>query len=149
MVGLRIMNKKFLAGAIAVILLIFGLIYITGRAPKELYGGTWYNRIINFDAGLSIGGGTDIAKHLSGTGTVGHGGALLEYGDCFIDTVTLTGAAAGDTVVVGPPSTLENYLLGTAFVSAANTISARVCNIDDTVSKTVADATWRFDIWKH
>ncbi|HEY1179928.1 MAG TPA: glycosyl hydrolase family 28-related protein [Phytomonospora sp.] len=43
-------------------------------------------------------------------------------------TVTVTGAVAGDTVTLAPPSTIQAGLVWCGFVSAANTVTVRVMN---------------------
>lgn len=43
-------------------------------------------------------------------------------------TITVTGAAAGDAVFIGSPSTLNTGLTVTGFVSATNTVTVRVFN---------------------
>lgn len=43
-------------------------------------------------------------------------------------TMTVTGAAVGDAVLLGPPSTIDASLMWSGFVSATNTISVRVYN---------------------
>lgn|SRR5574343_32868 len=61
-------------------------------------------------------------------------------------SVTITGAATGDMVIVNPPSTLESTLAcGGAYVSAANTVKIRISNVS---SGTVdgASLTWSYAI---
>lgn len=62
-------------------------------------------------------------------------------------TITVTGAAAGDTVYVGPPSTIEEGLTWCAFVSAADTVTVRVHN---TTAGAIdpASATWKAKVVK-
>jgi hypothetical protein len=48
---------------------------------------------------------------------------------CADQTVSLTGAAIGNAVAAGWPSSFNASLLGTMWVSAANTITIRVCNL--------------------
>lgn len=62
-------------------------------------------------------------------------------------TITVTGAAAGDTVYVGPPSTIEAGLTWCAFVSAADTVTVRVHN---TTAGAIdpASATWKAKVVK-
>lgn len=44
-------------------------------------------------------------------------------------SVTITGAASGDIVIMNPPATLESTLsYGGAYVSAANTVKVRIVN---------------------
>ncbi len=44
-------------------------------------------------------------------------------------TITVTGAVAGDMVLIGLPAAIETGLVFTAFVSAANTVTLRASNI--------------------
>lgn len=44
-------------------------------------------------------------------------------------TLTLTGAGTGDSVVAGWPSDFDAGLSGTMYVSATNTVTARICKI--------------------
>jgi hypothetical protein len=43
-------------------------------------------------------------------------------------TITVTGAAVGDAVVLGPPADPDAGLTFLAFVSAADTVTVRACN---------------------
>jgi hypothetical protein len=55
--------------------------------------------------------------------------ASLPDGACSERQFTLTGATAADAVAPGWPATLEAGLLGSMRVSAADTISVRLCNL--------------------
>lgn len=57
-------------------------------------------------------------------------------------TLTVTGAATGDTVALGPPATLETGLVATGFVSAADTVTVRLANVTAGAIDP-ASATWR------
>lgn len=62
-------------------------------------------------------------------------------------TVTVTGAAVGDSVALGPPAAFNAGLVATGWVSAVNTVSIQLANV------TVADinpasATWRATVFK-
>ena len=60
-------------------------------------------------------------------------------------TMTVTGAAVGDVVMLGPPSTIEADLTWSAFVSAANTVAIRLHNTSGG-SVDPASATWRAQV---
>lgn len=61
-------------------------------------------------------------------------------------TVTVTGAAVGDKVVLGAPSTLEAGLIPFGYVSATNTVSIRVFNgSGGTVDP--ASASWKVAVF--
>ena len=62
------------------------------------------------------------------------GSQVIDYGSIAAgasedQTVTVTGAAVGDIVAIGLPSTIETGLVFTAFVSASNTVTLRASNI--------------------
>lgn len=61
-------------------------------------------------------------------------------------TVTITGAATGDLVIMNPPSALESSLTyGGAYVSAADTVKVRITNHSaGTVDG--ASSTWTYAI---
>lgn len=62
-------------------------------------------------------------------------------------TITVTGAATGDTVLLGPPSSLLAGLTVWGRVSAANTVSIRLSNITGSAIDPAA-ATWRATVIK-
>jgi|GEM_PF-5834833 len=100
---------------------------------------------------LTIGSGGSTAAlsgHLSATGTAGNGGTTIPGLQCINDTITVTGAVNGDTVIATPPTGIENFLLWGAFVSASDTVTIRICNIRSS-STNSQDRTWRVDVWKH
>lgn len=57
-------------------------------------------------------------------------------------TITVTGAAVGSAVSVGPPAALEAGLSATGYVSATSTVTVRLCNVT-TGAIDPAAATWR------
>ena len=102
---------------------------------------------------LTIGGGTVILKHLSATATFD--AASVAKGICSVlSTITVTGAAVGDTVVATPTAVsggIETLNLPwNAYVSAANTVSIRACNnVQEDSGQNPANQTWRVDVWQH
>ena len=97
---------------------------------------------------IQINGGTAITGHDSGTAAVGNGGASIAAHTCITDTVSVTNAATGDTVALGAPATLEAGLIGFGSVTAAGTVTVRLCNVT-AGGITSADLTWRADVWIH
>ena len=98
-----------------------------------------------FGGTLQWNSGTAISKHLSAT-------AVLDFANlaaigCEDLTITVTGAAVGDTVSLGVPnaSIVTN---GTffAWVSAADTVSIKFCTV---ISGDPASGTFRVDVWQH
>jgi hypothetical protein len=132
--GTNINDIKFLNGNLSV----------NGKATTTASNGN-----IATEGSMTIGnGGTAIAKHLSTTGTVGNAGAAVTLGSCASSTITVTGAASGDSVVATPPSAIEDYFVWSAYVSAPDTVKVRLCNPTGG-SLNSADLTWRIDVWKH
>ncbi len=62
-------------------------------------------------------------------------------------TITVTGAAAGDAVVLGPPAALEAGLAATGRVSAADTVTVRMHNTTGGAVNP-GSATWKARIVK-
>lgn len=96
--------------------------------------------------GIDINSGAVITGHLTGTGASGIL-SITNIADSSF-TITVTGAATGDTVVLGAPSTLEANVIGFGFVSAANTVTVRL-STGVIAGVTIASATWRADAWHH
>lgn len=69
----------------------------------------------------------------------------ISAASCGEQSAALTGAAAGDSVVAGWPATLENGVTGSIRVSAANTITFRLCNVT-AAAINPASATFRATI---
>jgi hypothetical protein len=75
------------------------------------------------------GGGASMASQLGETATATLSFGAIAAGSCSASQAfTLTGAAPGDSVAPGWPSTIEPGLLGNMWVSAPDTLSARMCN---------------------
>jgi len=60
-------------------------------------------------------------------------------------TITVTGAAVGDTVALGPPAAIEAGLVWSGFVSAADTVKIRIHNVT-AAAIDPASATWKATI---
>ena len=112
------------------------------------YGGAfipiWASDIYT-NAALTIGGGTKVTKHLSATVT--YDPASIANGAQQTTTVTVTGAALGDTVVVSFTLNLQGIQL-TGYVSAANTVTVIYQN-NTGGAIDLASGTIRADVWQH
>lgn len=118
----------------------------TGNA---YFGGTATSTFSSAGA-LTIAGGTAITKHLSATASLDF--PVIGASSCQSLTIAVTGAADGDTVSLGVPTALANAsstFAITGFVSAANTVTARVCQVAASASSDPAAATVRADVWQH
>ncbi|MFA5187826.1 MAG: hypothetical protein WC460_00505 [Patescibacteria group bacterium] len=104
--------------------------------------------------GVKIGDSTAtaITNHYSAT-------AALDFGSidgvCTSLTITVTGAAAGDTAIATPTPVAGGIETGTdsvwnTYVSAANTVTVRACDTNPAGGGfNAASQTWRVDVWKH
>lgn len=92
---------------------------------------------------------TPIKRHLSATATLNFSAPASVPGSVDL-TITVTGAALGDTVTVGSPITVgANYIL-TGFVSAVNTVTVRWTQISGAAADPDSTGgTYRVDVWKH
>jgi hypothetical protein len=81
--------------------------------------------------GVTVGNGSaPVKKFLTGTASVDF--TALAAGTCETFTVTVTGAADGDPVYVGIPTAAwatTEYATIQAWVSAANTVTVKRCNL--------------------
>lgn len=98
-------------------------------------------------SGLTIGSsGTAIAAVYSATATLDFGNIIV--GASADLTITVTGAAVGDAVDLGPPAAPDASITYTAFVSAANTVTVRSHNVG-TLAVDQASATFRATVFHH
>lgn len=108
-----------------------------------------YLGYIDLDGSLLIGAGTPIIKHISVVTPSQNFGSVPATSTAEV-TVTVTGAAVGDSVTVTPNATLASGFVWSGYVSAADTVKIRVANV--TVGALDPDSTgntWRVDVWKH
>jgi hypothetical protein len=99
----------------------------------------------NHGGGVTVGGGTLILRHISATATLDF--AKLAAIGCEDLTMTITGAALGDSVALGVPngSVVANGNF-TAWISSAGTATVRFCTV---VSGDPASGVFRIDAWQH
>jgi hypothetical protein len=133
-------------------------------------GGQLASKYARLDVANSFSGNQSVAGNLDTTGTVaiGSGGTpilehlsltfnpafpALKVGVCSSANLPFPGASDGDAIALGVPNARMggggtlNYF---AWVSAANTITIRACNIDPNVKQTTAGSgVIRVDLWKH
>ncbi len=97
----------------------------------------------------TIGGGTAITRHLSLTAPLSV--PQLAAGSCSAVPVTVTGANDGDSVALGVPDALASTdgLVWAGWVSAADTVSVRFCNVTAQTIPAPASASVRVDVWQH
>lgn len=92
-------------------------------------------------SGVTIGSsGTAIVASYSSTATLDFGNIIAAASADL--TITVTGAAVGDVVALGPPSAPDASITYTAFVSAANTVTVRSHNVGS-LAVDQASATFR------
>lgn len=96
-------------------------------------------------AGLTLLGGTAIKKHLSATASLNFDLTAVVVQDL---TITVTGAAVGDTVSLGVDNAaVTGTIQYTAWVSAANTVTVRARTA--AIGENPASGTFRADVWQH
>jgi len=95
---------------------------------------------------LNLGGRAGIAEVLTATAVLDY--ASIAAQTCGEKTVTVTGAAVGDSVKIGPPAALEAGLSVTGIVTAANTVTIRLCNVTSGAIDP-ASATYRVTVDHH
>lgn len=109
-------------------------------------GGSEIQTLKLTSTGVTINSGTEIKKHLSATGTLDFANqASIGCNDL---TITVSGAATGDSVDIGVPngSVPNGTAFFTGWVSSANTVTIRYCNLS---SGDPASGTFRADVWQH
>ena len=94
--------------------------------------------VLNAGQGIVVvttGGASTVAVDTTVVPTYLKGSATLDFasmanGVCAGDlTVSVPGALSGDAVAPGWPATLPQGVMGTMFVSAADTVTVRLCNL--------------------
>ena len=96
-------------------------------------------------SGFQLRGGTNISRHLSAAATLTF--ASIPAQSTAELTITVTGAAVGDTCYATPPG-MQTNLVWCAYVSAADTVAVRVGNVS-AAAITPSAVNWRVDVWKH
>ncbi len=101
----------------------------------------------------NIGSGTTITKHLSGTNATVVSASIPASACGAYGTITVTGAAVGDTVIVTPTAVaLGIETLGLSwngYVSATSTVTIRACNPTLAPIDALDTQSWRADVWEH
>lgn len=77
--------------------------------------------------GFIVGSGATISKVLSGSASLNFGSISAAAQEDL--TITVTGAATGDEVIMALPASPAAGIVFNAFVSAANTVTVRATNI--------------------
>ncbi len=104
----------------------------------------------SFPGGVAVGaGGTQITKHVSAAANLDFGS--IAANSCSSLTMTLAGAADGDTVILGIPNSLASTsgLTFTGFVSTANTVTVKACNMAAVASSDPPAAMVRAGVTKY
>lgn len=111
----------------------------------EVTGATTFTGAQAAPTSLAIGGGTAITKVVRGTVAVDPASLLTVAA---ADTsITITGAAVGDTVILNPPTAglTAGLLICGAWVSATNTVKVRLYNsTGSTIDE--ASASWTYTL---
>lgn len=134
--------------------------YFTATGTAFAFGGvnaatlnastSTFTGVVVSTSGINIGTSAQtIRRHLSSTASLNFdfSGAGITCQDL---TVTVTGAADGDTVAIGVPNTAAGSagVLYTGFVSASDTVTVRGCDVTSAGGDPGA-VTVRADVWQH
>lgn len=93
-------------------------------------------------SGVSINAGSAVKRQISATATLDWG-SIAASTDSDL-TITVAGATVGDVVQLGPPSTLEaNLAISYYAVTATNTVTIRLRNLNAVGAIDPASKTWR------
>jgi hypothetical protein len=99
--------------------------------------------------GLTVGQGDEVTKILSEVASLNFGNIATEsYEDL---TITVTGAASGDTAIVTPASGIEAGLAWQGWVSAADTVTVRLFYLQGALGSGTVDPAarnWRATVFK-
>ena len=97
----------------------------------------------------TIGGGTPIVEHLSQVLPITVP-SIAPKNCAPIKTIAFTGAADGDTIALGVKNALNpgSALTYFAWVSAANTVTIKICDPVGPTNPVISDKI-RVDLWKH
>jgi hypothetical protein len=133
-----------LGNASTTVLSTTGNILVNGFATTTASNGN-----IATAGSLAIGAGTAITKHSSNAVSLDFPAITAQ--SCTTLTLAVTGAADGDTVALGVPNALASTASTTfsGWVSSADTVTVRACNIGAAAIADPAAATVRADVWKH
>jgi len=96
--------------------------------------------------------GNPISGHLSATSSIDFGN--ISGNNCATSSpITIAGAAAGDTVVLGVPEEVGSVTSTSwgVFINADSKAVVRLCNpsISDLTDAQLPAAVFRVDVWKH
>lgn len=116
-----------------------GAVSLTGM---DIFDNTYTNLSLNITAGVAV---RQSQRGMTATATLDF--PSIAAGATANLTITVSGAAVGDSVHLGPPATLEAGLVATAYVSAASTVTVRLANVT-TGAIDPASATWRATVMR-
>ncbi len=92
---------------------------------------------------LIVNGGQQVSKILQAQAGLTFG--LIATQTCGNQTITVTGAATSNAAFASPNYAVEAGLSWSAFVSAANTVTVRLCNVTASGITPAASSNWR--VW--
>lgn len=100
-------------------------------------------------AGLTIGAGQVISKHLSAAASLDFG--VITAATCATASMAVTGAASADTVTVGVPYAfvITHDAISWSGYATTNVAVVKVCNPSGASTPDFAAGTFRVDVWKH
>lgn len=113
---------------------------VTTAGPGSVFRDTLNGDLYKKSTGTGNTGWEELAGTFSATATLNFGSILAAASEDL--TITVTGAAVGDSVTLGLPAAPDATTTFNGFVSAANTITVRCFNVG-TIAVDPASATYR------
>lgn len=117
-----------------------GNLLLVQHFSSTLYLGGTFTTYVTSAGSLVVGGGAALQKFLSATASLDFG-SIAAGGQAEL-TLSVAGAAVGDTVSLGAPAAIESGLTWAGRVSAADTVTIRLTNPTAGAIDPAA-ATWR------
>jgi hypothetical protein len=127
--------------------IIAGIVLVASAAPVPQIQSRAVGRAPVQEAGTIRVNPAAVRSYLSGSASLGFG-TIAGNGGCSTRGVPVTGSVIGDRVVVGPPAELLTYSLAMTYaVTAADTVSIRLCNYT-AAAIMPPQWTWNVDVVK-
>ncbi len=121
-----------------------------GRSGQLVnFPGNVSSTVLQASTSLRLASGTAITSHISATASLTFG-SISSSTSCNEQTISVTGADTGNTVVAGAPSNVATNTSWNAFVTSTNVVAVRLCaNLNNNTTIVPLAGTWRVDVWKH
>lgn len=125
---------------------------VIGRSGQTVsFPGTASSSALIANTSFRISTGTPMVYHHSATSSITFG-SISSSTPCSEMGISVSSTAVGDTVAVGPPSSVASNTSWSAYASSTDTVAIRLCynwNSGSNTTVVPVAGVWRADIWKH